>query len=406
MLAGRSAWTAIDCSRSGVPLLHKKGETTDFAGRFDDISLTIPRLRLGTVGTIVVTVYRFVFLIPGSSQAYTCKRSLISANELLPYPGRDDFGLLLFELSQEGEHFSLQGTMTRIVDLHLSLANTPLIVTFMPAALKVISLPDAGAGQVVHGLAGRERLVAARNKKIEQALDKRFLKDLASLQTHITILQGVADELSQYTDPWCRSAYREICNGLGMEVGPEEHDERDGTAKLARYVNNLMVKFFGKEQNPSVILAPEAYACVVRSARTDFPSPVDFHKALKHIQRHHEKFRIKIQLLGKDTRFIMLGDRTFAEFKKRVVRNLGENDFVTVLSAAKELKLPRSIAQMYLEQCIADADLVQDKEITGTRYFRNRFVQFLDDARIAPRPTAPELAGAPVRAACASSKPR
>jgi hypothetical protein len=68
---------------------------------------------------------------------------------------------------------------------------------------------------------------------------------------------------------------------------------------------------------------------------------------------------------------------------------------LTVLSASKELRLPRIITKMYLDQCVAEMDLVTDEAVNGTRYFRNMFVKFLADAGLPTRLTAAQLAGLP-----------
>lgn len=160
MLAGHSAWTPIDCSQYGVPLLREKGESIDVSSRFDGISLTIPRRRVGTVGTIVVTTYRLIFLIPESSQAYTCKRSVIAQSEMIPYPGGVPYSVLFFELSLQGEHFTLQGPANQIIELHLSLANIAMLgVTVMPTPAqvrKVIGRAGPAAAPAVHGLAAAD----------------------------------------------------------------------------------------------------------------------------------------------------------------------------------------------------------------------------------------------------------
>jgi hypothetical protein len=213
-------------------------------------------------------------------------------------------------------------------------------------------------------------------KAAEQArvLEKRFASDLSTLRQHAEVLQQLAEELKQYRNPDCRSALREICDGIGIQVvGNNAEDVGDDTERLARQLDGLMQRYFTKAQNPTVLLAPEAYALFVRSWSGDIPSPGDFRKALDYISVNPAKFWIVTEVMDDGQRLVMRPHQGFSAFTTKVVKSLPDEAFLTVLSAAKDLELPSAIVKIYLDKACGSGELVRDDSLCGVHYYRNIF---------------------------------
>lgn len=369
-----SVWRRTECGVYGVPL----AVGDEINSRFDNISLTIRRLRRQGVGTLVITNKRFVFMLPEVFEAWTCKLSSFETMEVLPIESCPGYCCLY--IRRPDEYFTFQGRAEQIAAIQAQLATCDITVSVMARPTKAIKAPTRApkviAPRPTPGMAGAAIQV---EKKIERNRETvRSVKCLNDLKARAETLKRFAADLQRTVSSSKEAAAaKDTLNRVCLAVGIESPvDAKAGTKEIALEFGQTMTKIFKHDKSISVLTKAEAYVHYIRARKSELLSPKDVDKAIELIRQSKLKgVAIKIENIGGVT-VIMPGDKAYVSGVQKAFRKMKRHAFYTSLSLAKEFSLPTSIATMFLERSVENGDLVVDESMAGRRYYRNRFHKF------------------------------
>ena len=366
-----SAWRTVDCSLYGVSMA--VGESV--VERFNNISLTIPRLRRQGVGTLVVTSKRFVFLLPGPFQAYTCKLSSFIDVRPIPIPAFPDFLCLYVELADE--YFTFQGKREDILHIQASMSECDITATLVMKTMRKVApaRPKKVIGAVggpvgiahVHGLA-EERMRS--DKEVVASI-----KSLNALKERAEILLRFAEDLrNSASGGKTMDALQRVCIAVGIESPVENVRGDAGLRQLATEFAEVIETVFKAGGTPPVLTKAEAYAIYLRARKANLLSPKDVDKAIQLIEQS-KVYGIRVERLG-TLQVVVPKGKSFVSGVLKRFKKMGKEAFYTPMSLAKEAKIPLTMAKLFLNRGVEYGVIAMDETISGVRYYKNRFDKF------------------------------
>lgn len=361
-----SSWKKVECKQNGVLLNENEIQKI----RYPECSLTIPHLKFGEIGTLVVTSTRLVFLIFGKSYALTYDLSNTKKVEPSQHTQYQGYGFSLVT-TESDETFSFQGTIQLITSLSALLQ--PKINIAQPKRIITTQNNQKASGQV-HGVAAIRQHVEEGIKKNDQTLSAS-LQDINTLKDCAKDLITIAGDLSKMTDSESTSEMSQICLAIGL-ANPVKKEKGQGSQyaiQLASEFSKFMSSLLPRVKDGFMSVA-ESYAAYNRARGNDFVSPPDLQEALDYIESKGE-FPIKVETIG-DARIIVPKNVSFDGVVESFLSKLGPNDYATPMMMAKKTNLPTTIAKNYLIRAEKQGVLARDDSLAGIRYYINKFDTF------------------------------
>lgn len=362
----KSSWKNVECSQCGVLLNENERQRM----RYPECSLTIPRLKFGEIGTLVVTSTRLVFLIFQKSTALSYDLTNTKKVEPSQHPQYPGYGFLLVT-TEADEIFTFQGALQLITSI--SALMQPQVPT-APVQRVIAPQSKTDLTNQIHGVAAIKQHVEDGIKKNDQTLSAS-LQDINTLKDCAKDLIAIASELSKMTDSESTSEMSQICLAIGLE-NPVKKEKGQGSKyaiQLANEFSKYMSSLLPRVKDGYMSVA-ESYAAYNRARGNDFVSPPDLQEALDYIESKDE-FPIKVETIG-DARIIVPKNVSFDSVVESFLTKLGPNDYATPMMMAKKTNLPTTIAKNYLIRAEKQGVLARDDSLAGIRFYINRFDTF------------------------------
>jgi hypothetical protein len=341
------------------------GETTE--ERFDNISLSIPRLktpaRFGRVGTLSVTAKRLIFLIYGSTTAYTLDLTKITSRYPSAFPRQPTLGCLEVTLTC-GETFSFQGPVKDICLLQEKMPFNPIPGTQVRKKISLTRPVNSSSAAPAVGVGAIVQRAQEQADHRGQAIQN--VTTLDDLRRSASELVSVAQTLATMTDPESASELSKI----SREIGIRRSGDRSGVPGLATEFAGDMAAFFAK-QKQKILPLPEAFALYHRIRLSQQMVPKEIRKAVDWIKTE-DSFPVRVEEIGKVT-FIVARDASFDETVRSIVGRLGNNEGISPMAFSQQCELPLSIAKNYLLRAEAQGLVARDDSLLGLRFYKNLF---------------------------------
>ena len=362
-----SAWKTIQITdQRGIPL--RSGEAINKS--YPNFSLSVPRLKLGKIGTLTATNLRFVFTIYQSPVAYELERSSVQSMNTTAYPNRQDIAYIQFT-TLDDEEFSLQATT--------SLAND-LCVLFSTTSMG----PAHGGKKVVKKIIKRKNLdnkvvgIAAVNQAVGKDISEKDkllstgLADIDSLKQSAKELMKIAEGLRKKKDKSAENDLGEIFMALGIsDPVTKETAGKNYSSQLAVQFATVMKPVLAK--TGGVLSVAEAFCLFNRSLGTNYVSPKDLAEAIENIKRR--ELGVKVETIEGVT-VVILSEKVYSVVIKEMLSKFVDNEFTTPLLVSKQTSLPLSIARNYLLRAESEGTLCRDDSMAGLRFYKNIFSTF------------------------------
>lgn len=348
--------------------------------RWNDISLTIPSMDFGEIGTLVSTNQRFVFLVYGDQYAYTHTMQGIGTFESKTHPAfKPEEAIAWLQFSpHSGEKFSFQASTRSISEIIAEISSNEQYLTSVSTtrktARKIIgSAKPSTPIQETSGMQGIQRITQA-------AIDERSntvtgaLQDLNSLKTSAQKLIEIAEELSRASDTETATEMSKICLAIGItktaSTGKSENSSQ--AVSLANEFSQVMSEWL-KQSTCGILTVAEAYAAYNRMRGNDLISPHDLQEALGVIESGG--YPVRVEKIG-ETRVVLRTEVSFDAVIGELISSLEDNKYITPMMIQRKTGLPNSLAKDYLVRAEQQGILARDDSLAGLRFYVNRFDKF------------------------------
>lgn len=355
----------------------KEGEVEQ--QRFPNLSVTIPAMRFGEIGTLVATSTRLVFLVYGHCVGYTFNFSSIASFNSMTHPKFRDNSIAFLEFTTPSEErFSIQGGQTVIAQLLAfisSVAPAQVAQGTRERRKKVIgsrsSVPAPSDTNMV-GIGGIEQAAHDSINKRGSAVNSA-LQDIDSLKSSAQKLKDIAAELSKTTDKETSSEMSKICLAIGIHDPVTKKSGGSQFARdLAKEFASSMHKWMTKA-GVSIMATAEAYAAYNRLRGNDLISPHDLKEALQIIEKGG--FDVRVETIAR-MQVIVKKEASFDAIVKSQLDGLGEGGYITPMMIQTKSGLPNVIAKNYLLRAEQEGILARDESLAGLRFYKNIFPSF------------------------------
>lgn len=371
MIDPNSFWTTAGFEQQGVKL----EEQENVIGRWDNFSLSIPKLNFGKIGTMVLTNKRLLFLRYKCKVAHVLRFPVSSVNTIGFQLNGTQYGCCKIT-SIYSEDCSVQGNQISIVEFSSQIiANHPL-----RPCVNVVSpiiMPKSSSSSTRGSFNGIKGIAEAQKQEIQDNNEQiGRTKDIKILRKNAEKMIKLANELSAVADDdESTSKMKEIYIDMGLSnaVTKEESGSKFHL-DLAKEFSIAMKRALKTPIFNGIISVPEAYAIYCKARVDNFVSPDDFNEAIKIIQKGSQPYDVKVEAVN-SIKYVCLNEVSF-QAAGRIMDNLKNDEYLTPMKLGQQIKLPTIVAKDYLNRGVSQKLLVVDESLAGSRYYKNRFPEF------------------------------
>ncbi|OHT10249.1 Vacuolar protein sorting 36 containing protein [Tritrichomonas foetus] len=379
-------WERVQCTQYGVQLLPDEEEII----RSTDISLTIPGMRFGEIGLLVLTNQRFIFLMYMRAYALSLKiKDVVLSAENSCFPNTTDFGFIKIKCAN-GKEFTIQGTTSSIMMIAGKIMELLSRLNPVKSGKKKIITVSPQTSATAQNIGGMQAIIKKSNEISQERSEalKKYTKDFDSLRNAASKLKEIASQLSQVVDKDSEKDLADIYLVIGASNPVLDHKSSKSKKsdsfelQLADQFAETISKFL-KKQGESFITPAEAFV-VFNKARSiqvgggDLISPSDMVEALNVI-KSESKYPVHVESFknenGKTSMIILEKGKSFNNIAEKL-NSLADNEYVTSFKLSKQFGIKEEIVRWYLAKAVSGRIVAVDSSYAGDRYYRNRFDSF------------------------------
>ncbi|GMH71687.1 hypothetical protein TrST_g1407 [Triparma strigata] len=246
--------------------------------------------------------------------------------------------------------------------------------------------PDEGFKASGAGIGGIIRRKKEKQSVASKQIDEAFDGDLESLMRNaknvITLATKCKAKLSREDGGGEVDELSKMLEGMGIVGGVTKDSAGDNyTSQLAREINDWLIPTLhnkSKTSSTPIINVTDVYVMYNRARGVDFISPKDLIMGLEHAEKMFKGFKRK-DFMGVKC---VVGKQFREDIVASKILNWVEESGKTVDFLSKNLGVNEVMGKCIVEEVEGGGKLVRDEGVEGTKFFKNEFDRFFEQAGI------------------------